>query len=169
MIRNWRMVKIATTKAQRKLFFNLRSMKKGLAWLSQEEADDIAKELNVSTKDVFEMESRLQGQDITFEADDDDDSPFAPSAWLTADDSQDPAESTEQHEQQLLMSKRLSIALEKLDTRSREILTARWLSEDKKATLQTLADRYNISAERIRQIEQQAMETIRLEMADLIH
>lgn len=168
VIRNWRMVKIATTKAQRKLFFNLRSMKKGISWLNQEEAALIADELNVSTHDVFEMESRLQGQDITFEADDDDDSPFAPSAWLTSEESNDPAEYTANQEQNTLMNTQLAVAMENLDSRSQEIIRARWLGDEKKATLQTLAERYNVSAERIRQIEQQAMASIRKEMGDSI-
>lgn len=164
VIRNWRMVKIATTKAQRKLFFNLRSMKKGLTWLTQDEAEKIAAELNVSSKDVFEMESRLQGQDITFEtSDDSDDNAFSPSAWLS-DDTLDPADATEQHEQHALMTSQLASGLSQLDERSREIVSARWLNEDSKTTLQNLADRYNVSAERIRQIEQQAMKQLRTHM-----
>lgn len=158
VIKNWRMVKIATTKAQRKLFFNLRSMKKSVNWLNEDEAKAIADELNVSTKDVYEMESRLQGQDIAFdpmESSDDDDA-FSPSAWLT-DDSIDPAEYTELAEQDSLMHSQLAVGLEKLDPRSREIVQTRWLDEDSKATLQSLADKYQVSAERIRQIEQQAL------------
>lgn len=158
VIRNWRMVKIATTKAQRKLFFNLRSLKKSMNWLNDEEAQAIADELNVSTKDVYEMESRIQGQDIAFDPtdDNDDDDAFSPSAWLT-DDSIDPAEYTESAEQENRLQAQLTAGLEKLDTRSREIVEARWLNDDKKETLQSLADKYQVSAERIRQIEQQAM------------
>ncbi|UJF25135.1 RNA polymerase sigma factor RpoH [Suttonella sp. R2A3] len=166
VIRNWRMVKIATTKAQRKLFFNLRSMKKGLTWLTQDEAEKIAAELNVSTKDVFEMESRLQGQDITFEpSDDSEDNTYSPSAWLS-NDSLDPADATEQREQHTLMTNQLASGLSLLDERSRDIVSARWLNEDSKTTLQTLADRYDVSAERIRQIEQQAMKQLRAHMVD---
>lgn len=166
VIRNWRMVKIATTKAQRKLFFNLRSMKKSMTWLNEEEAKTIAKELNVSTKDVYEMESRLQGQDIAFDPTDntEDDDIFSPSAWL-ADDSIDPAEYTELAEQDDLRHRQLAIGLEKLDPRSREIVQSRWLEEDNKATLQSLADKYQVSAERIRQIEQQALAQLKTNMA----
>ncbi|WP_298641719.1 RNA polymerase sigma factor RpoH [uncultured Cardiobacterium sp.] len=162
VIRNWRMVKIATTKAQRKLFFNLRSMKKNIGWLNEEEARVIADELNVSTKDVFEMESRIHGQDIAFELgdDDEDNDHFSPSQWL-ADSSVDPAESAENAEHDNLMQRKLAKGLQALDARSRAIVQARWLNEDNKATLQTLADQYNVSAERIRQIEQQAMHQLR--------
>ena len=163
IIRNWRMVKIATTKAQRKLFFNLRSMKKSIGWLNEEEARVIADELNVSTKDVFEMESRIHGQDIAFELgdDDEDNDHFSPSQWL-ADSSVDPAESAENAEHDNLMQRKLARGLQSLDDRSRAIVQARWLNEDNKATLQTLADEYKVSAERIRQIEQQAMHQLRL-------
>ena len=162
VIRNWRMVKIATTKAQRKLFFNLRSMKKSLNWLNEAEAKVIADELNVSTKDVFEMESRIHGQDIAFELgdDDEDNDHFSPSQWL-ADSSVDPAESAENAEHDNLMQRKLARGLQSLDDRSRAIVQARWLNEDNKATLQTLADEYKVSAERIRQIEQQAMHQLR--------
>ena len=162
IIRNWRMVKIATTKAQRKLFFNLRSMKKSLNWLNEAEAKVIADELNVGTKDVFEMESRIHGQDIAFELNDDDEDNdhFSPSQWL-ADDSIDPAEHTEHAEHENLMQRKLAKGLQALDPRSRAIVQARWLNEDNKATLQTLASEYNVSAERIRQIEQQAMHQLR--------
>ena len=162
VIRNWRMVKIATTKAQRKLFFNLRSMKKSIGWLNEEEARVIADELNVSTKDVFEMESRIHGQDIAFELgdDDEDNDHFSPSQWL-ADSSVDPAESAENAEHDNLMQRKLARGLQSLDDRSRAIVQARWLNEDNKATLQTLADEYKVSAERIRQIEQQAMHQLR--------
>ena len=162
IIRNWRMVKIATTKAQRKLFFNLRSMKKSIGWLNEEEARVIADELNVSTKDVFEMESRIHGQDIAFELgdDDEDNDHFSPSQWL-ADSSVDPAESAENAEHDNLMQRKLARGLQSLDDRSRAIVQARWLNEDNKATLQTLADEYKVSAERIRQIEQQAMHQLR--------
>ena len=167
VIRNWRMVKIATTKAQRKLFFNLRSMKKSIGWLNEEEARVIADELNVSTKDVFEMESRIHGQDIAFELgdDDEDNDHFSPSQWL-ADSSIDPAESAENAEHDNLMQRKLARGLQSLDDRSRAIVQARWLNEDNKATLQTLASEYNVSAERIRQIEQQAMHQLRAHIED---
>ncbi|SUO96947.1 RNA polymerase sigma factor RpoH [Suttonella indologenes] len=156
VIRNFRMMKIATTKAQRKLFFNLRSMKKSTNWLNENEAQAIADELDVSIKDVYEMESRLQGQDIAFDPlDNDEEDSFAPSAWLV-DENIDPARSTEREEQTHLMHRRLHLGLNKLDARSREIVETRWLNEDK-ATLQSLADKYQVSAERIRQIEQQAL------------
>lgn len=163
VIRNWRMVKIATTKAQRKLFFNLRSMKKNIGWLNEEEAQAIAAELSVSTKDVYEMESRIHGQDIAFDLNDNEDAEndvFSPAMWLT-DDSVDPAESAEQIEYEDLMQSKLSKGLQTLDPRSRAIVQARWLNEDNKTTLQALADEYKVSAERIRQIEQQAMLQLR--------
>lgn len=158
VIKNWRMVKIATTKSQRKLFFNLRSMKKSTHWLNESEAQSIATELDVSVKDVYEMESRIHGQDISFDpfdATDDEDS-FSPSAWLI-DDKADPARHTERAEQKAVMHSRLKIGLDKLDNRSREIVQSRWLNEGKKSTLQNLAKKYQVSAERIRQIEQQAL------------
>lgn len=163
VIRNWRMVKIATTKAQRKLFFNLRSMKKNIGWLNEEEARAIAAELSVSTKDVYEMESRLHGQDIAFDLNDSEDAEndiFSPAMWLT-DDSIDPAETAEQVEYEDIMQSKLSKGLQTLDPRSRAIVQARWLNEDNKTTLQALADEYKVSAERIRQIEQQAMLQLR--------
>lgn len=164
VVRNWRMVKIATTKAQRKLFFNLRSMKKGIAWLSPDEAEKIATELNVSSKDVFEMESRLHGQDIAYEpSDDDEENPFSPSAWLS-DDRPDPAEQNEQLESSALLSDELDKAMNALDERSRDIVQSRWLNDGKKTTLQTLAKRYHVSAERIRQIEAQAMQTLKAKL-----
>lgn len=164
VIRNWRLVKIATTKAQRKLFFNLRSMKKDTHWLSDSEANAIAKELEVSVSDVYEMEARIHGQDIAFDPlSDDEDDTYAPSAWMT-DHSNDPAQSVEKSEQQKLMRACLHKGLNKLDERSREIIEARWLSEDDKVTLQTLADKYSVSAERIRQIENQAIKQLKLAM-----
>ncbi|MDO4643583.1 MAG: RNA polymerase sigma factor RpoH [Cardiobacteriaceae bacterium] len=167
VIRNWRMVKIATTKAQRKLFFNLRSMKKSIGWLNEEEARVIADELNVTTKDVFEMESRIHGQDIAFELGDNDDENdhFSPAQWL-ADSSIDPAESVAHTEHEDLMQNKLAEGLQTLDPRSRAIVEARWLNEGDKATLQTLASEYNVSAERIRQIEQQAMIQLRKHIED---
>lgn len=164
VIRNWRMVKIATTKAQRKLFFNLRSMKKSAQWLTESEAQAIAHELDVSVKDVYEMEARLQGQDIGFDPlDSDGEDNFAPAAWLI-DEKNDPAQSLAQEEQSALLQNRLRKGLSKLDPRSREIVQSRWLDEENKATLQTLAEKYRVSAERIRQIEQQALLDLRSEI-----
>lgn len=162
VIRNWRLVKVATTKAQRKLFFNLRSMKKSLNWLTDQEASDIADELKVSKKDVLEMEQRIHGQDISFSLhdDEDDESAFSPEMWLS-DESADPAHHLADDEHEHLMQRRLHEGLKQLDPRSRAIVQARWLDEDSKATLQTLADEYQVSAERIRQIENQAMNQLK--------
>ncbi|MDO4434950.1 MAG: RNA polymerase sigma factor RpoH [Cardiobacteriaceae bacterium] len=162
VIRNWRMVKVATTKAQRKLFFNLRSMKKGLHWLTDQEASTIASELNVSKKDVLEMEQRIHGQDISFSLHDDEeeDNGFSPEMWLS-DEEADPAHHLAHHEHEQLMHSRLQEGLKKLDERSRAIVEARWLDENSKATLQTLAEQYQVSAERIRQIESQAMNQLK--------
>ena len=162
ILRNWRIVKVATTKAQRKLFFNLRSAKKRLGWLSGEEVEAVARDLGVKPETVLEMEARLSGQDIAFESsadDDDDDRHFAPAGYLQ-DLRMDPAaqveaQDWEQHELQALHS-----ALDRLDERSRDIVQARWLSNSK-ATLQELADRYQVSAERIRQLENNAMKKLR--------
>ncbi len=167
VIRNWRLVKIATTKAQRKLFFNLRSMKRANTWLNASEAAAIAKELNVSLKDVYEMEGRIHGQDIAFDPynDADQEDAYTPSAWLT-DSHNNPERYNEISEEKALMRSRLASSLAKLDTRSREIVQARWLNEDNKITLQSLADKYSVSAERIRQIEQQALTQLRSNLSD---
>ena len=159
ILRNWRIVKVATTKAQRKLFFNLRSKKQRLGWLNQEEVNGIADDLGVKPEVVLEMESRLSGQDIGFDltaTDDDEESHhFAPAAYLT-DESNDPALSIEQDDWNATSSDQLSTALDTLDERSRTILEARWLT-DKKSTLHELAARFGISAERIRQLEKSAL------------
>ena len=159
VLRNWRIVKVATTKAQRKLFFNLRGKKKRLGWLNQEEVNGVAEDLGVKPEVVMEMESRLSGQDIGFDlsaADDDEDSHhFAPAAYLT-DESNDPALTVEQTDWNNDASSKLSTAMEQLDDRSRTILQERWLT-DKKSTLHELAARYDISAERIRQLEKNAI------------
>ncbi len=158
------MVKIATTKEQRKLFFNLRSKKKDFNWLTQDEAKKIATDLNVSTKQVFEMESRLAGQDIGFDGPDnaDEDSAMqAPSQWLTHEESNDPAVLIENQETENNTQTAIHTALTALDERSRDIVKRRWLNEDKKATLHELADEYGVSAERIRQIESQAMKKLK--------
>ncbi len=164
VIKNWKMVKIATTKEQRKLFFNLRSKKKDFNWLTQDEAQKIADDLNVSTKQVFEMESRLAGQDIGFDGPDnadDESASQAPSQWLTYEDSDDPAVLAEQQETADNTQDAIHKALNALDDRSRDIVRRRWLNEDSKPTLHELAAEYGVSAERIRQIESQAMKKLK--------
>ncbi len=166
VLRNWRIVKVATTKSQRKLFFNLRSKKKRLGWLNQEEVNNVAEDLGVKPEVVMEMESRLSGQDIGFDltaADDDEDSHhFAPAAYLT-DESNDPALVVEQSDWSSEATGNLSSAMEKLDERSRTILQERWLTEDK-STLHELAARYDVSAERIRQLEKNAIGKLKKSM-----
>ncbi len=164
VIKNWKMVKIATTKEQRKLFFNLRSKKKDFNWLTQDEAKSIAKDLNVSVKQVFEMESRLAGQDIGFDGpdnNDDESTTQSPSQWLTHDESNDPAVLAEQKETEKNTQDAIHIALATLDDRSRDIVQRRWLTDGNKATLHELASEYDVSAERIRQIENQAMKKLK--------
>ena len=161
VLRNWRIVKVATTKAQRKLFFKLRSSKKRLGWFSQEEVNDVADKLGVKPETVMEMESRLNAHDLAYDnpLDDDDDNHFAPAAYLS-DMRADPAQQLEaddwnsQHENTMMSS------LKNLDDRSRTIIQRRWLDEDK-ATLHELADQYQISAERIRQLETNALKKLR--------
>jgi len=166
VLRNWRIVKVATTKAQRKLFFNLRSKKQRLGWLSQDEVNGVAEDLGVKPEVVLEMESRLSGQDIGFDltaADEDEDSHhFAPAAYLT-DESNDPALTVERNDWNNEASSSLSTALEQLDDRSRTILEERWLAE-KKTTLHDLAARYAVSAERIRQLEKNAINKLKKSM-----
>ena len=162
ILRNWRIVKVATTKAQRKMFFNLRSAKKSLNWLSDKEAGKIAQDLQVSKEVVLEMESRLSTQDATFDplSDDDDNDNLSPANYLS-DASADPALLAEEQDSRQLMLAKMRAAIPKLDTRAREILYKRWLKNGK-ATLQELADEYGVSAERIRQIEKQALDQLRL-------
>ncbi len=162
ILRNWRIVKVATTKAQRKLFFNLRSSKKRLGWFTAEEVENVANDLGVSSKDVLEMESRLSGHDATFDAtpDDDEDRRVAPALYMQ-DSRFDPAETTEAEDWEANNQRRLMAAMSDLDDRSRDIVAARWLDEDNKATLQELADKYGVSAERIRQLEKNAMKKLR--------
>lgn len=157
ILRNWRIVKIATTKAQRKLFFNLRSSKKRLGWFNDAEVQSVAKDLGVEPEVVVEMESRLSGQDIAFEIEQDDEEnlSFNPSAQLV-DLSEGPAQLYETERSDSNKQVQLLKALETLDQRSLEIIKARWLT-DKKATLHELAKKYQVSAERIRQIEKKAM------------
>ncbi len=162
ILRNWRIVKVATTKSQRKLFFNLRSAKKRLGWLNGEEVAAVAKDLGVKPEAVLEMESRLSSQDVTFDpsADDDDESrSLAPAAYLQ-DSRMDPAVMLESSDWEANRLDALQGALEQLDERSRDILAQRWLTDDK-STLQTLADRYQVSAERIRQLENNAMKKLK--------
>ncbi len=158
ILRNWRLVKIATTKAQRKLFFNLRSMKQGLESLKPQQVKDIAQQLNVSEQDVVEMESRFNGHELALEpgANDDEDS-FAPIAYLASAAENEPSRLLEEKQREKLNTTGLADALASLDERSRRIIEARWLREDATATLHELADEFGVSAERIRQIEQKAM------------
>ncbi len=163
ILRNWRIVKVATTKAQRKLFFNLRAAKKRLAWLGKEEVDTVARDLGVRPSDVLEMESRLSGYDASFDpyerGDDEDNSYHAPAAYLQ-DLRMDPTTQVEQSEWQAYNEQRLQQAMDNLDDRSQDILRQRWLADDK-MTLQDLADRYQVSAERIRQLEKSAIKKLR--------
>ncbi|MGE0030600.1 MAG: RNA polymerase sigma factor RpoH [Steroidobacteraceae bacterium] len=166
VIRNWRLVRIATTKAQRKLFFNLRRMKKNLAWLSDEETRVVAGELGVEPREVREMEQRLSARDLSFDPApdaDDDEAVVSPSLYLPSPES-DPAAIIEQYQWDGEVAGSLATALESLDERSRTVIRARWLAEDKK-TLQDLADDYGVSAERIRQIESAAMRKLRSAMS----
>jgi RNA polymerase sigma-32 factor len=165
VLRNWRLVKVATTKAQRKLFFNLRRLKKNLTWLSAEETSAVARDLGVSPAEVTEMEQRLAARDLSFDPtpDSEEDEIYSPAAFLPSPDS-DPAESVEADEWESDSSDRLQSALRRLDDRSRDILQRRWMTEDK-ATLHQLADKYGVSAERIRQIESNALGKLRGIMA----
>ena len=159
IIKNWRIVKVATTKAQRKLFFNLRKSKTRLGWLNAEEVRAVAKDLNVSEREVLEMESRLSGRDIGFDAPDDaddDHAPPAPANYLVAHDV-DPAEAYESANDEDNQLELLREGMAKLDERSRDIIKRRWLDADSKVTLQELADEYGVSAERIRQVEANAL------------
>ncbi|WP_250655499.1 RNA polymerase sigma factor RpoH [Alkalimarinus coralli] len=165
ILRNWRIVKVATTKAQRKLFFNLRSAKKRLAWLSHDEVKAVAADLGVEPKVVREMEGRLSSQDAAFDGGmgDDDDSAYQAPAHYLEDHSHDPAKRIEQEDWTEDSNARLTSAISTLDERSQDILTQRWLSEGK-ATLHDLADKYGVSAERIRQLEKNAMKKVRVLM-----
>ena len=165
VLRNWRIVKVATTKAQRKLFFNLRRKKKSLAWLSYAETQAVAKDLGVSPKEVNEMERRLSSRDAVFDPVPDardEDRVFSPAAFLPSPD-EDPATLVEKTDWNDDATRRMAVALGTLDDRSRRILETRWLAEDK-LTLHELADEYGVSAERIRQIEVKAIKTLRGEM-----
>ena len=165
VLRNWRLVKVATTKSQRKLFFNLRKMKKNLSWLSQEETQAMARDLGVTPAEVTEMEQRLSARDLSFDPtpDADDEDHYGPSLYLPAPDS-DPAIQVEDSEWNTDVRSRLGRAVATLDKRSRDILTRRWINEDK-ATLHELAAEHGVSAERIRQIEVAAMSRLKGLMA----
>ena len=163
ILRNWRIVKIATTKAQRKLFFNLRGAKKQLGWLNNDEAQSIADDLGVAVNELRQMEGRLANYDIAFDAPtdtDDDAASHAPALYLE-DHSADPATAVAANQWQQQQLGELRAALTVLDQRSRDILQARWLDEDNKATLHQLADKYHVSAERIRQLEQAALKKLK--------
>jgi len=166
ILRNWRIVKIATTKAQRKLFFNLRSSKKRLGWLNNEEAEAMAQDLGVDAKVVRQMEGRMASYDTAFDADSDsdDDAAYKAPAHYLQDQSSDLANNIEEAEWEEVTNGSLHEAMSELDDRSKDILSSRWLSENK-ATLHELADRYGVSAERIRQLEKNAMNKIKAKMA----
>ena len=160
ILKNWRMVKIATTKAQRKLFFNLRSMKKDLGPLSQDAIEDMARQLRVKPEEVREMEMRISGQDLALEANEDDEDSYAPIAYL-ADSEDEPSQVLESKETERVASQGLKTALASLDERSRRIIEARWLREKNPATLHDLAAEFKVSAERIRQVEAKAMQKMK--------
>lgn len=162
ILRNWRIVKVVTTKAQRKLFFNLRSMKKRLGWLTKKEVENVAKDLGVSSKDVLEMEKRLSAQDIPFDTHydkEDEEETLAPADYLE-DRRYDPARIVERNQWEEYGQNQLHSAFEQLDERSRDILQKRWMNEEK-STLQELAQQYQVSAERIRQIENNALKKLK--------
>ncbi|MFZ7305606.1 MULTISPECIES: RNA polymerase sigma factor RpoH [Avibacterium] len=160
VLRNWRIVKVATTKAQRKLFFNLRKTKQRLGWFNDNEVDMVAQELGVSKQDVIEMESRMTGADVGFDlSNEDDDESFAPALYLE-DKSSNFAAELENENYETQAADQVATALEGLDERSQDIIKARWLDENK-ATLQDLAAKYNISAERVRQLETNALKKLK--------
>lgn len=169
VLRNWRVVKVATTKAQRKLFFNLRKMKKRLGWFTQDEVNTVAESLGVSTSEVLEMEARMSAHDQAFELSSDDDDArdggsYSPAQYLE-DKRSDLAEEIENENWEAHTQQRLLSAIKTLDERSQDIVRARWLDDENKVTLQELADKYQVSAERVRQLEQNAMKKLRNAMA----
>lgn len=166
IVRNWRMVKVATTKAQRKLFFNLRSMRPDGQTLDTKQVDEIAAHLNVRTEDVREMEVRLSGREMSLENQDDDEDSFAPIAYLSDEGHEDPTQVLERRAEDLMRGAGLDRALDALDPRSRRIVQARWLQDDGGATLHELAAEFGVSAERIRQIEVAAMKKMRSALAN---
>jgi RNA polymerase sigma-32 factor len=165
ILRNWRIVKVATTKAQRKLFFNLRSSKKRLGWMNQKEIKSIADDLGVKPEEVAEMESRLSNRDLGFDLPVDDDEDYSSPVAYLVHDSDDPASQLEKDDMQSHNMAQLASALADLDERSRDIVRRRWLSEDGKETLHSLAEEYGVSAERIRQLEKNAFKKMRTAMA----
>ena len=166
VLKNWRIVKIATTKAQRKLFFNLRSMRSNLDTLDSNEIDRISRELNVRTSDVSEMEARMSGHDLALDPlSMDEENEYSPISYLPTPDL-DPSQTLEEKQLEKKQSEGLTAALLILDERSRDIIQARWLNEKDQSTLHELADQYGISAERIRQIEAQAMKKMRAAMSE---
>jgi RNA polymerase sigma-32 factor len=168
ILKNWRLVKVATTKAQRKLFFNLRGMKQGSATLSAKEVNEVAQALNVPASDVREMETRLYSQDIALDPQvEDDEESFAPIAYLAAPNAE-PTEHIARAEREWQATEGLQQALETLDERSRHIIQARWLADDESATLHELAAIYGISAERVRQIEAKALTKLKAAMAQQV-
>ena len=162
ILKNWKIVKVATTKAQRKLFFNLRSKKKRLAWMNQAEVTDIANDLGVTNKDVMEMEKRMSGQDIGFDlsSDTDEDNTYSPNQYLQSEQVDDPSDLLESSDWDSHTRSLFTNAMSTLDERSKDILACRWLV-DEKATLQDLAAKYGVSAERIRQIESNAIDKLK--------
>jgi RNA polymerase sigma-32 factor len=166
VLRNWRLVKVATTKAQRKLFFNLRKLKKNLAWLTPEETRAVAADLGVEPSEVAEMEQRLAARDLAFDPvpDADEHETYSPAAYLPAPDS-NPADAVENDEWERATTQRLGAAVAQLDARSRDILQRRWMQDGEKATLHELAAKYGVSAERIRQLEANAIRKLRGLMA----
>jgi RNA polymerase sigma-32 factor len=166
VLRNWRLVKIATTKAQRKLFFNLRSMKTSSAALTPDEANKIAADLGVKPEEVFEMEKRISGGDVSLDPTPGDEDSVSPIAYLS-DAEDEPSQILERAQMAANRTAGLRSAMAKLDARSRRIIEARWLREEDSATLQELANEYGVSAERIRQIESKALKTMRSEMVTL--
>ncbi|HLR78692.1 MAG TPA: RNA polymerase factor sigma-32, partial [Burkholderiaceae bacterium] len=166
IIRNWRLVKIATTKAQRKLFFNLRRMTPDGRSLNPDDVDDIAQELNVRPQDVTEMEVRMSGRDMAFDAPVEDEEGFAPISWLSDEGRDEPARVLERRDYANLQTIGLNNALADLDPRSRRIVQARWLQDEGGATLHELAQEFGVSAERIRQIEAAAFKKLRAALAD---
>jgi len=163
VLKNWRIVKVATTKAQRKLFFNLRKSKKNLGWFSQEEVKNVAESLGVPEHEVREMEARMSNYDVAFDAPDDDEDNFSAPVYFLDDKSSDLANNFENDESEGAALDKLALSMQQLDARSQDIIRARWLDTEK-LTLQELADRYQVSAERVRQLEKNALKKLQLAM-----
>lgn len=173
VLHNWRIVKVATTKAQRKLFFNMRQMKKRLGWMNQEDVKAVAEDLGVPEAEVLRMEARLNARDISFELDNSDDDEggggsgkFIPAHFLQ-DEKSNPAHLLEQENSELYQREKLHVAFEQLDDRSQDILRQRWLMDDKAVTLHALAEKYGVSAERVRQLEKNALKKLKDKMEGL--